>query len=375
MKSRQLNRAIAEIDLSAIAHNISQIKGMIPGNCIFMAVVKANGYGHGAIEASKTAIKAGAKRLGVATVEEGRQLRSEGLSHPIHLLGSFFPEEADEIVALGLIPAVFTENGIDAIEGASRRVGKVTPVHLKVDTGMNRVGARGADAVRLLKKALSLKNIEVEGVMTHFACADLPDRPTTAAQLELFEAFLGELDSLGIELPITHAANSAAALLFPESRYDMVRIGIAMYGLSPVGRTGEPDFLRPALSLKTSVAYVKRIDAGEGVSYSHTFRAEKPTSIATLPIGYGDGYSRRLSNVSDVLIGGRRYRTVGNICMDQLMVDLGDDVVEIGEEAVLIGSQGEERISVEELAAQIGTINYEVVCGISGRVERQYVRD
>ncbi len=360
----------AEIDLAAVKANLGAIRGRLARQTKIMAVVKANAYGHGLVPVAQAALEAGADRLGVAIVEEALDLRAAGIDAPIQILSEPPSGAAEEIAAYHLIPAVYSLDLARALNRRAQAEGKTITVHLKIDTGMHRAGAAVDDAVELYQAVRRLGSLEVEGAFTHFACADTPDDPFTATQLRTFLSLKKALP----EISLWHAANSAAALFLPETQLDMARIGIAMYGLQPSAKPA-PVRLRPALSLKAKIGFVRELKAGEGVSYGLTYTAKKRVKVAVLPIGYGDGYSRLLSNKGEVLISGQRVRIIGNICMDQTLVELGNVGAAAGDEAVLIGSQGRQRISAEEIAALLGTINYEVVCMINKRVARVYLKE
>lgn len=362
--------AWAEINLDAVFENIISIKGLLRKSTRFMAVIKANAYGHGLLPIAKAAASGGADRLGVALLEEAIELRDGGIELPIQILAEVPKEGAWDIARYRFIPTVYTESFMEALikTAIDQRVG--INVHLKMDTGMNRAGTDVETAVRLYEMASKTGLITVEGVFTHFAEADIPDGGYTKDQLEKFLALKKRLPSIGM----WHAANSAAAMFLPVSQLDMVRIGIAMYGLQPSVVRPSPVTLRPALTLKSKVALVKRIKRGEGVSYGLTYRAERDLDIGLVPIGYGDGYSRILSNKSEVLVRGKRLKTIGNICMDQFVIEIPQDVkVAPGEEVTLIGNDGVDVIAAEEIAALLGTINYEVVCMVNKRIPRIYV--
>ncbi|HHV61764.1 MAG TPA: alanine racemase [Firmicutes bacterium] len=379
----------AEINLENIAHNMREIRKRIGPGPEIMAVVKADAYGHGAERVSATVLGNGATWLGVATVEEGVLLRKSGIIAPILILGTIFPAQARRALRYGLTVTVSDYEFAEALALCATQEGRKAKVHVKVDTGMGRIGVTPEDTVAFVKRLTALPNIEVEGIFTHFATAD-SDLGFARVQLHRFNKVITSLLESGIKIPIRHAANSAAILNLPESYFNMVRAGIIIYGLSPFGsrrgmplRTGpgsssshDPVMdLRPALSLKTRVAYVKRVPAGTPVSYGSTYVTNRATTIATLPVGYADGLLRALSNKAHVLIRGGRYPVAGTICMDACMVDVGDLEVEVGDEAVLIGRQGNEEISAEEVAEAAGTINYEIVCAISKRVPRVYSQD
>ncbi len=370
--------AWAEIDLEAIAKNIKTLKQLAQPNTLFMAVVKADAYGHGAVPVSRVALKSGADRLGVALVEEAIELRDQNINAPIHILSEIPPEdyEASQVVSRGLIPTVCQILVAEKLSRAAVQSGKSVKVHIKVDTGMNRLGipADPEGAVNFVKRVRELPNVEVEGIFTHFALADKPQSDSTERQFERFQRVTSALEKNGIKVPIEHAANSAAIMTKPETHLDMVRAGISIYGLPPSPGLSKIVELKPALSLKAKISYLKRVPAGEGVSYGLTYRTNKATLIATLPIGYADGYSRSLSNKSDVLVRGKRARVTGTICMDQFMVDVNHiSDVKVTDEVTLIGSQGSQEITADEIAALMGTINYEVVCAIGKRVPRVYI--
>jgi alanine racemase len=364
----------AEVDLDAVAANVRVLCQLV-APAELCAVVKADGYGHGGIAVGQAALEAGAGWLGVALVEEGAVLRRAGVQAPILLLSQPRPSDIDAAVRLDLRLSAYTEHGLDAIAAAARRRGVVAPVHLKVNTGMNRVGASPIDVAGLAGQITKDPNLDFEALWTHCAVADEPSNPFTDEQLDRFDDVLADLDRLGLPPRLRHAANSAAALDHPRSRYDIARVGIALYGIAPAPGRAVGVGLTPALSLRAEVAMVKRVESGEQISYGLTHRFDRDATVATVPIGYADGVARRLSFTGgEVLIGGRRRRIVGTITMDQLMVDCGDDEVEVGDEVVLIGSQGDEHITAEEWAERLDTIAYEIVCGIGARVPRHYHR-
>lgn len=362
----------ARIDLARIGHNVEYLKGLIPGGCLFMAVVKANAYGHGDVHVSRAALSAGADTLGVALVEEGVRLREAGFTCPIHVLFEPPPRGAAGVVAGDLTCSVYTAEPARALSAEAVRAGRTAPVHVKVDTGMRRVGLYPGDAPGFARFLAGLPGIEVEGIYTHFAVATEPENEFTAGQMEAFEAAAAATEKILGKRLVKHAANSAGVLAFPGSHYDMVRVGIAMYGLPPSRAFLDRDELRPAMSLVGEVSLVKEVRAGEGISYGLEYEPEVDTNIATLPVGYADGFSRLLTGKAQVLIGGRRRPVVGVICMDTCMVDLGDGRVAAGEPFTLMGRQQGEEINADEIAGRLGTINYEIVCMISSRVPRVY---
>jgi alanine racemase len=362
--------AWVDVDLAAVAHNVTVLRRRVAPAAVW-AVVKADGYGHGAVPVARAALGAGATGLCVALTQEARVLRDAGLDDPVLLLSEQPVDEIPEIVDLDVVPTVYSQRWIDALEQvvAERRAEPVG-VHLKVDTGMQRVGAAPDAAVRLAERITASPHLRLDAVMTHLAVADEPDRVFTAEQIARLDEVLARLP----EVPTVHAANSAGGLAHPTARRSMVRAGISIYGISP--GHGVDDLcaeLRPALALRARVSFVKQVAAGSGVSYGlrHTF--ERATTVATLPLGYADGVRRSLAAAGgEVLIGGRRCRIVGVITMDQLMVDVGDLDVAVGDEAVLIGRQGDEEISATEWADRLGTIAYEITCGISPRLPRRW---
>ena len=349
--------AWAEVDLGAIAANVRTLAGVAAPSAV-CAVVKADGYGHGAVEVARTALDAGATWLAVALPQEGRALRDAGIDAPVLLLSE--PPSFDEALDHGLTPSVFSEAAIDALP-------RGTTVQLVVDTGMHRIGVRPEQAVERARRAIDA-GLEVGGVWTHCPVADEPGNPFTDAQADRFDALLADLRAAGIDPPLVHAANSAAAIAHPRLRHDLVRIGIAMYGLAPMPVDVE---LRPALSLRATVTHVQRVRKGEAVSYGLRRPAPEDTVVATVPIGYADGVTRRLSHVGgEVVVAGERRPFAGTITMDQLMVDCGPSSdVAVGDEVVLIG----EGVTADDWAGWLDTITYEVVCGISDRVPRRYV--
>ncbi|MGE5554630.1 MAG: alanine racemase [Betaproteobacteria bacterium] len=365
----------AEINLDNLAHNVREIRRRIGPRAQIMAVVKANAYGHGAGPVAKVALENGANWLGVALVEEAYQLRREGIEAPIHVLGMPSPGQAEAVVAGGFSCAVCAREVAEALSAAAVRLGRPALVQLKIDTGMGRLGLLPAEVPEFRRYLESLPGIEVIGAFTHFASADEVDKAFTRQQFALFQETLSSCE--GPPLTLAHAANSAAVIDLPELAGPLVRPGIMLYGLYPsaeVSRTAVD--LRPVMSLKARVAYVKRLPAGASVSYGRTYVTREPETVALLPLGYADGLNRLLSNRGEVLLGGRRVPLRGRVCMDQCVVGVPDDLeVRLGDEAVIFGRQGDEEITVDEVAERIGTINYEVVCAVGGRVPRVYVRD
>ncbi len=367
-------RAWAEVSLDAIRANVTELRRIVAPAEV-CAVVKADGYGHGAVPVAQAALDAGAVWLAVAQVEEAESLRQFGIEAPILLLSEPRLNQISEALDANVAVTVYSARLLEALSaGVEARGASAWPVHLKIDTGMRRVGADPKDAVSLAQRIDADPRLALTSVWTHCAVADEPHNPFTAEQLARYEKTLADIEAAGIAVPLRHAANSAAAIAHPAARYDLVRCGIAIYGIPPAPALSDSVALVPAVHLATEVSFVKQVAAGEGISYGQRYRTERATTIATLPIGYADGVPRRLGlEHQEVLICGRRYPMVGAVTMDQLMVDVGPGgEVEVGAEAVLLGLQGDERITPDEWAERLGTISYEVVCAIGARVERRY---
>lgn len=366
----------ADVDLDAVTANVRLLRALV-APAAFCAVVKADGYGHGAVPVARAAVAGGADTLGVALVAEGAELREAGLEAPVMLLSQASPDELDQLVAAELEATVYTRAGVDELAAAARRAGRdaerAVPVHLKVDTGMHRVGAQPDEIVGLARSVAAAPGLQLVSVFTHCAVADEPANPFTAEQVRRYRATLAELEAAGIDVPRRHAANTAGAIAHPDTRFDLVRCGIGIYGVDPSPDLAGRVSLRPAMSLRARVSHVKRVAAGEGVSYGLRYRPDRETTIVTVPLGYADGVPRRLADTgAQVLVGGRRCPIAGTITMDQLLVDCGDQPVAVGDDVVLFGEQGAERVGVDDWAARLGTIGYEIVCGISTRVPRRY---
>ena len=355
-----------EISLENVTHNVSTLAAHV-GPTPLCAVVKANGYGHGSVEVANAVLAAGASWLAVGIVEEGVELRAAGINAPILVLSEQHSSSSRALLDAGLTPTVYTLDGVAALDEAAEGMGPVR-VHVGLDTGMRRVGVEPDSVDDFLAAIAASKNLHAEAAWTHCPVADEPDNDFTEAQLARFD-----MATRPSALP-THIANSAAAITRPERVAFMVRCGISVYGIDPdVALSGMAD-LRPALTLRSEVSFVKPIEAGEAVGYGHRWRASESTTIATVPIGYGDGVRRDLGlRGGEVLIGGRRHPIVGVVTMDQLMVDVGAHAVAVGDEVVLIGSQGDEEITATQVATTLDTIPYEVVCAIGPRVPRRYI--
>lgn len=376
--SVKLNRAWAEINLDNIAHNVREVVKKVGKMTEVMAVVKADAYGHGVRETVPTLLENGATRLAVSMLDEAIQLREMGITVPVLVLSYTDPVRAEEIINYNITQTVFSHDLAQALSKAAVKLGKQAKIHIKIDTGMSRVGFQpGYKAVKDVVEINSLPGIVIEGLFTHFASADEADREYTKLQYWRFESIVNELNRIGILIPVKHISNSAAIIQYPNLCLDMVRPGIILYGLYPSKEVDRSLIdLKPAMQLKAEVILVKEVDAGIPISYGRIYETKRKSKIATLPVGYADGYSRLLSNRGRVLIHGEYAPVVGRICMDQCMVDVTDiPGVKTGDEAVLIGRQGNNEITADEVAELSGTINYEVVCLIGKRIPRVYIKD
>jgi alanine racemase len=362
----------AEVDLGAIRANVEALRAFTKDGVESLAVVKANAYGHGDVEVARAALDAGATRLGVALVEEGLRLREAGIDAPIVLLIQPPPEASKEIVANDLTASVSNVDAASALADAASIAGRTARVHACVDTGMHREGADLDQATSFVRRLAGMPSIELEGLWSHFAMGEMDEHPFTARQIERFAEICDAVEREGIDVPIKHLTSSASIVLYPDAHFDLVRMGIMLYGLYPAPSLADRCAIRPAMRLTSAVGLVRRVRAGEGISYGHTFAPERDTTIVTIPIGYGDGFPRVLSNEGYVLIGDRRCPIAGRVTMDTIMADVGDEDVAPNDEVVLIGAQGSEEITATEIAERTGTINYEVVCSIGPRVPRRY---
>jgi alanine racemase len=356
-----------EVDLDAIRHNVRTLK---PEDVELMAVVKADAYGHGDVAVVEAALDAGASWIGVALVEEGLRLREAGIEAPILVLSEFPPGSELQAITAGLTPSLYSDAALDRLSGATP--GREIGVHVKVDTGMHRAGVYPPGATRAFVDRVASRGLRVEALWTHYASSS-EDEKTTLIQLEWFLAVVEEVRAAGHAPTLLHTANSGATILYPETHLDLVRTGIAMYGLEPAPGVADGLGLRPALTWRSKVAATRRLPAGERVSYGHRYQLERDANVATVPVGYADGYPRILSSRADVLIRGHRCRVAGSVTMDQLIVDCGDVPVEPGDDVVLLGHQGEQTVTAEELARHADTIGYEIVTGIGERVPREHV--
>ncbi|UCD77801.1 MAG: alanine racemase [Desulfobacterales bacterium] len=378
----------AEVDLNAYAHNIRELRRVTQPAARLMAVVKANGYGHGAVQAARIALQNGAAALGVARIQEAVQLREGGIEAPILIFGYSAPESAATLIDYELTQTVYSTQTAAALSEQAGRRGKKIKIHIKVDSGMGRLGLLldglanpipdgrpDAICLREVEAISRLADLEVEGIFTHFATADSADKAYANRQLERFVNFLESLRREGLNPPIAHAANSGALIDMPDSHLDMVRPGIATYGLYPSDEVNIHSVdLIPVMTLKSRIIHLKKVPAGFSISYGSTFRTKKATTIATVPIGYADGLNRLLSSAGHMLVHGQKVPIVGRVCMDLTMLDVGSlNDVELEDEAVVFGQQESATISADEIAAKLNTINYEIVTSITARVPRLYL--
>ncbi len=357
-----------DVDLDAIGHNV---RALTFAGTEVMAVVKADGYGHGDVAVARAALDAGASWLGVALVEEGLGLRAAGIEAPILALSEFPPGSERAALSASITPTVYSRGGTERLSAAARSIGSPVRVHVKVDTGMHRVGVWPPEDAPAFVGDVVAAGLELGGLWTHLACADTDD-VTTEAQLELFSDVVDEVRAAGHRPGLVHAANTAGAIGFPEARFDLVRPGIGVYGIEPAPGVGADLGFRPAMEWRSAVSFVKRVPAGRPLSYGHRYTTDRDTWIATVPVGYADGYPRMLSSRADVLIRGRRCRVAGSVTMDQLIVDCGDTEPGPGDEVVLLGTQGGETVTAWELAGASDTIAYEIVARVGSRVPRRY---
>lgn len=371
-------RVLAIIDLDAIAYNMTNIKSKVGKETGIIGIIKADAYGHGSVEISRVILENGADWLAVAVVDEGINLRKNGIAAPILLLG-YTPElRLEDVVNNGFIQTVYTYETAKKLSDVAVRLGKTAVIHIKIDTGMGRIGYRVNEAsADEIVKISELPNIEVNGMFTHFSTADEKDKNYTLNQYNKFVQMDAFLRERGLEIPIKHAANSAAIMDFDNMMFNMVRPGIILYGAYPSEEVDKDNLsIKPAMSVKTHVSYVKEVNEGDYISYGRKYQAVGKRIIATIPVGYADGFIRAYSNGGKVLIKGEYAPIVGRICMDQFMVDVTDiKDVQINDEVVLIGKQGNKEITVDFIASILDTINYEVFCTLSKRVPRQYIQN
>lgn len=379
---RHYDRAWAEIDLDAVQFNIAQIKKKIHAGTKIIAVIKTDGYGHGAVQIARM-LENDEQVWGyaVATVEEALSLRQNHIRKPIMILGYTFPDNYEQLIAEEIRATVFTYESARELSEAALRVGKKCRIHIKIDTGMTRIGIHpDEEGLVLIRKILALPELETEGIFTHFATADEADRTKAYHQMKLFQDYTDRIcRELKVEIPMKHCSNSAGIVEMPEANMDAVRAGIILYGLWPSQEVKADDKmqLKPVLSLKSRIVYVKTVPQGQEISYGGTYTTTKDTRVATVCIGYGDGYPRSLSNVGQVLLKGQRVPILGRVCMDQFMIDVSDidaDVC-VGDKVTLIGTDGGECVTMEELGELSGRFNYELACDIGKRIPRIYKLD
>ncbi len=379
-----LHNVWAEINLNSIEHNLKALKSITNPDSKFMAVVKADGYGHGAYEIAKKSIESGADYLSVARIDEAVYLRNKGIVSPLLILGYTALDSLNKVVNHNLVQTLYSFESAKRLSEIAVSKGKTAKIHIKIDTGMGRLGFLPDPMNTNLEKGFALKeterivklpNIELEGVFTHFACADSRDKTFTNNQFEIFLSFLHELKKGGIEPEIRHAANSAGIIDLPETHLDMVRAGISLYGLYPSQEVNKANVkLIPAMELKSKVVNLKSVKKDFTVSYGATYITDKDTTIASIPVGYADGLNRLLSSKGEMILKGKRFPIAGRVCMDQTMLDIGDFKAEIEDEVVVFGKQQNEELSIDELADSLNTINYEIVTTITKRVPRIYIR-
>lgn len=366
----------AVIDLDRLRDNLGRIRGRIPRACEILAVVKANAYGHGAVQVAHTLRDAGASHFGVAFFDEGAELRKGGIEDPILVMGGFLREQAREILSYGLTPVISNWEQAEWLAAEAKNAEAPVEVHLKIDTGMGRLGVRPESADEIFSKLSDTPALSLNGIMSHFSEEELTDTEVASEQLARFEHAIDQARRLGLPARLNHIANSTAILTFSRSWHEMVRPGIILYGYVPSGARWDGPAFQPILTLRTRITNLKRVPAGTPISYGRTFSTTRDSLIAVLPIGYADGYPRALSNRGQILVRGQRAPIVGRVCMDMTMADVTDiDGVALGDEAILIGRQGAETITADEIAGWLNTISYEVLCGIGRRVPRIYSGD
>ncbi len=371
-------RTWAEIDLDAIAHNMREIRKITNPDAQIMAVVKADAYGHGFLEVTKALLENGADRLAVAVLQEAKQLRSRGVNVPILLLGASMDNDIEDIINFDVTPNVFSYEFAKAISYVAEKKEKVTKIHIKLDTGMSRIGYVVSDdnteIVNEIEKISKLPYIEIEGIFSHFSTSDEYDGSYTRLQFNRFMSVIGDLEKRGVNIPIKHICNSAGIMMYPEMHLDMVRPGVILYGMYPSDEVDKSRLdLIPAMTLKSKITFVKEVEPGRGVSYGKEYITDKVTKIATVPIGYADGYLRKIAGKGKMLVHGVKAPIIGRICMDQCMIDVTEvHNIERGDEAIIFGREG---ITIDDLASWLDTINYEVSCVIGKRIPRIYTKD
>ncbi|MCH5210981.1 MAG: alanine racemase [Oscillospiraceae bacterium] len=370
-------RTWAEVDLDAIAHNIKEIRKITNPNAQIMAVVKADAYGHGFLEVTRTLLENGADRLAVAVLQEGKQLRSRGVTVPILILGASGEETVEDLINFDITPSVFSYEFAKTLSYEAERKEKVTKIHIKIDTGMSRIGFLAGDnneeIVEEIIKISKLPYIEIEGIFSHFAASDETDKTYTLMQYKRFIEVCNALKDRGLDIPIRHICNSAGIMMYPEMHLDMVRPGVILYGMYPSDEVDKSRLnLIPAMTLKSTVTHVKEVPKDRGVSYGREYITDKRTKIATVPIGYADGYLRKLAREGKMIVNGEKVPIIGRICMDQCMIDVTNVyTIDRGDEVIIFGREG---VTIDDLAAWLDTINYEVACVIGKRIPRIYTK-
>jgi len=375
MKNGVLLRPVwAEINLDNLKKNYEKVREII-GNRKLIAVVKSNAYGHGSVEIAKELENLGADYLAVRNLEEGIELRSEGVEKPILIMGYVFPKQVNYIVEFSLTPTILSLEFAEELQRFLETYGERIKVHVKIDTGMGRLGVPYKDSIEFIKKLTEFKNIEIEGIYSHFSTADEEDKSFTEEQFKRFMYVVDELEREGIKIPLKHIGNSATVIDLPKFSLDGVRIGIMLYGLKPSIFVREIN-LHPVMSIRAKIIFLKRVDKGTPISYGRKFYTERESIIATIPMGYSDGYPRALTNIGEVIVKGRRVRVVGRVCMGKFMIDVTDiPDLKVGDEVTIIGRDGEEEITATEIAEKLDTINYEIVSRISRSVPRVYIKE
>ncbi len=363
---------VAEIHLDHLVHNLKQIREKVAPAEI-MAVVKADAYGHGVIPVTKRLIREGIRQFTVARVSEAAELRDAGINQTILVLGSLFPDEIDQALRLNTELSITNEKDVDTINQIAGKLGKTVNVHLYIDTGMGLVGIFPEQAVSVIRKILNSPSLKLVGLYSHFATADEADKSYAEHQLELFNSTLSDIQKAGIKLPCVHMANTSGIIDLPEAYFDMVRAGISLYGYYPSTTIHNHFHLKAVMTLKSRVGLLRRFTKGMSISYGRRFVTPKETTVAIIQIGYADGIQRAFTNNADVMISGRLYPVVGTIAMDQIAVDVGDDSVQVGDEVLFWGNSSQGNINLTEIAERIGTIPYELTCGVTKRVPRVYL--
>lgn len=370
-----MERTWAEIDLDALKSNIQNIRKITDPKAKIMAVVKADAYGHGYLECCHTLLEGGADCFAVATVSEAKQLRRKGIDVPVLILGITFPEDAEEIVKNDIMTNVSSLEYAKCLSDAAKSLQKPVKIHIKVDTGMSRLGLLTGnyeeETVEEILAISKLPFIEIDGLFSHFACADEENREYTELQFKKFTSLIDKLSKKGIEIPCKHIANSAAIMMYPEMHLDMVRAGVVLYGCYPSEEVDKEKLsIKPVMTLKSRITHIKEVEAGTGVSYGKTYITDRKTKVATVPVGYADGYLRCLSHKAKIEIGGQLCDVIGRICMDQCMIDVTNvNNINVGDEVILFGNG---KISADDIAKSMDTINYEVLCLVSKRIPRIY---